>query len=79
MREQITDIIPGFFMAVVVGSIVLITGEILPAISIIKLLVQLITAGILIFGLSELFKLPPYLEIKDIVKLKVIAAYNARK
>lgn len=78
MREQVVDIIPAFLLALTMGIIVYVTGLILPSGYLIKLIVQVVLGAIIVFGLSELIKFDAYMDIKNIVKAKLIAIYNAR-
>jgi teichuronic acid exporter len=79
IREQLADIVPSILFSLFIGIIVLITGWILPAGYLTKLITQLLVSVILIFSISELFRVESYLYIKEIVKTKLISAYNARK
>jgi O-antigen/teichoic acid export membrane protein len=79
IREQIADITPGFLLSLFMGIVVFFTGWFLPAGDLLKLILQILFGGILVFVLSELLKLDAYLYIKSIVKTKLISVYNARK
>jgi O-antigen/teichoic acid export membrane protein len=79
MRQQITDIVPSLLFALFLGITVMITGWILPIGNLIKLIIQLLVGGILIFSIGELFRVESYLYIKEIVRNKLISAYNARR
>lgn len=71
MSEQIIDILPGFSLALFMGFTVFISGKFMAADYYIKFIVQLIQAILIIWGLGELLKFKPYLEVKDIVKTKL--------
>lgn len=65
--EQLKDIIPGFILATFVGVIIFIPTLFIDTIPAILLSGQLILATFLVLTISEMTKLEPYLEIKEIV------------
>lgn len=67
VMEQIRDIIPGFMLAVTVAILIFIPSLLLNTLPLIMLSGQLILAVILVLSFSEMFKLEPYFEIKEIV------------
>lgn len=79
LKEQITDILPSVILGLVSGVLVYVAGLLLPASYMIKLMVQLFLGTMVVFGVSELLHLEAYLDIKKIVKTKLIATYNGRK
>jgi len=79
IREQINDVFPSFIIALIVGGTVFIAGLLIPAGYGVKLIIQLVLSVILVFGINEVIKIEPYLDIKDIIKTKLISVYNVRK
>lgn len=79
MREQIADILPGFMLAIFVGLLVFIFGYLIPVGYLLKLIIQIISGGLLAILLSEFFKFEAYIEIKNIALDKLIVLRNARK
>lgn len=65
--EQINDLIPGFLVAFIVAIVIFIPTLYINTLPIILLSGQLLIAAILVFTISEMTKLEPYLEIKEIV------------
>ena len=57
-------------------QIVALAGWLFPLASFPKLIVQVLLGGILVFGLSELFKLKDYLYLKDMVRTNIKTVYN---
>ena len=78
-KEQVTDIFPSFLLALTVGFFVYIIGSLVPATYPVKLTFQLVTSVILVLGFSEILKFKPYLEMKNIVKTKLITAFNEKR
>ncbi len=76
IREQVADILPSLLLALTVGTIVALAGWLFPLASFPKLIVQVLLGGILVFGLSELFKLKDYLYLKDMVRTNIKTVYN---
>jgi hypothetical protein len=79
MKEQVADILPIFFLALVTGTLMFAAGNLIMTGYIWKLIIQILLGGMLVLGISELFKFEPYVEIKDIIRIKVIGIYNERK
>lgn len=67
IKEQVADILPGFFVALIMGISVWSIGWILPVSELLKLIIQIISGIAISFLLCETFKLSAYLEIKEIV------------
>ena len=67
VTEQIKDITPGFILADIVAITIFIPSLFINTLPIIMLTGQLLLAAILVLTISELIKLEPYLEIKEIV------------
>jgi O-antigen/teichoic acid export membrane protein len=70
--EQIKDITPGFILAGTVAIIIFIPSLFINTIPIILLTGQLLLAALLVLTISEMTKLEPYLEIKEIVLEKFL-------
>ena len=67
VKEQVLDILPSFILTVFMGTIVFIIGINLTLKPILTLLIQAIAGMLIVFGLSEIFKFKPYVEIKEII------------
>lgn len=78
MIEQVRDILPGLGIALIMGTIVMLVGWVLPFSYLAKLLIQLALGALLTFALSELFKPEAYLELKKI-GLDAIRSKNKKK
>ncbi len=79
MREQLRDIQPSFLLALSMAVVVYFTGLYLPLGYSGKLLVQVILGAVLVFVVSELFRISPYLYLKEIALSRFNALRNARK
>ena len=79
MKEQIGDILPAFFIAVITGILVFITGNIIPFGYLVKFIVQILVGLILVLWLCEFFKVDAYLLIKEILQSKIKTFKNVRK
>lgn len=74
--EQIKDIFPSFIIASIVGTTIFIIGHFIKLEQIFSLIIQSFIGVVFVILLSELFKLEPYLEIKQIIKNKFIDKYK---
>lgn len=79
IKEQLLDILPSFLLSLFIGMLVFLIGWLTPGSYITKLIIQLIASATLVLGLSEVFKISDYLEIKNIIKPKLISIYHARE
>jgi len=79
MREQVADIMPGFLLAVFVGFLVYLIGWLIPVGHLLKLIIQIITGGLLTIAFSEFFKFDAYMELRNIASVQLTALRNARK
>jgi hypothetical protein len=79
MREQVADIMPGFLIAVFVGFLVYLIGWLIPVGHLLKLIIQIISGGLLTLVISEFFKFDAYMELRNIAFVQLIALRNARK
>lgn len=78
MKEQIKDIFPSLILALFIGSLVYLLGVLLPLSYLYVLILQIIIGSVLTIGISELFKLSAYLEIKSIVLSKINYSKNGK-
>lgn len=78
MKEQIKDIFPSLILALFIGCLVYGLGVLLPFSYLYVLIIQIIVGGILSIGVSELFKLSAYVEIKSIVLSKINYSKNGK-
>jgi len=79
MREQVTDILPSFVLALFMGVVVALAGYFMPFGNLPKLMLQILLGAGIFFGLSELIQLQAYMYVKSIVKEKLTSVYYARK
>jgi len=70
MKEQILDILPILLLAILNGIVVFLIGIFLPLAYWLKLLIQVLSGGILIILFCEIFRLESYRSIKDVVSLQ---------
>ena len=71
MREQISDILPSFFLGITMGGIIFFLGLILSLSDLQELIIQLFVGAFLTFFIAELFRLDAYLYIKKTVREKL--------
>lgn len=69
--QQIKDILPSFFLAVFIGSIVFLIGLLLKTPVQITLTIQIFTGLMLTFGLLEILQIKDYLFMKKIIVEKL--------
>jgi teichuronic acid exporter len=67
MKEQVLDILPSFFIAMVIAAIVFLIGWLMPIGYFPKLIIQLASGIILFIILCELTKIDAYVTLKEIV------------
>jgi len=77
--EQVKDIFPSFLLAFTVSVVVFIIANFISLSNVWILIVQIITAAILTFVLSEIFKLSSYLYIKEIIRNQIGALIKNEK
>ena len=65
MLDQIKDIFPSFMLAIFMGSIVFLLGQILHVSPWVALITQIITGSLLTIAIAELVKLDSYLYLKQ--------------
>lgn len=76
MREQVNDIMPGFGIALAMGTAVMLAGWLLPVSFPVKLIIQLILGAIFSLFLCEFFKPEAYLELRQIVLKNLLKRSN---
>lgn len=69
--QQVKDILPSFFLALIMGVSVFIVGEILPFSYLVKLIVQVLFGAIFVFGFCEITKFRDYIFVKELVLEKI--------
>ncbi|MBN1186212.1 MAG: lipopolysaccharide biosynthesis protein [Bacteroidales bacterium] len=79
IKEQISDIVPSLFLALFMGATVFLTGRVITSGYLSKLIIQVFIGGLLTVAASEVIKFQSYLNIKEIIKEKLLSVYNARK
>ncbi|MBN2863483.1 MAG: lipopolysaccharide biosynthesis protein [Bacteroidales bacterium] len=79
MREQIADILPSLLLALIIGAIMALAGWLFPFSNLAKLILQIFLGILLVFGISEFFKLKDYLYLKDIVSKSVKSINNVKE
>jgi len=79
-KEQISDLIPSFLLAVSMSVAVFLLGFILPFAPVWNLIIQVIFGAIFVFLVAELFKHRDYLYIKSIVleQINNVKSRNAK-
>lgn len=70
--SQIKDILPSFFLALIMGSVVFVEGLLIPLTPLPLLIIQLITGVLITISMCEGFHFKDYLYIKEIVKEKIL-------
>jgi teichuronic acid exporter len=78
MKEQILDVLPSLILALFIGSFVYGLSVFLSLSYLYILILQIIVGGVLSIGISEVFKLDAYLEIKSIVLSKINNSKNGK-
>lgn len=78
MREQVSDIMPGFGIALAMGAVVMLAGWLLPVSFMVKLIIQLILGALLSLFLCEFFKPEAYLELRQIVLKNLLKRSNGK-
>lgn len=79
LRSQVSDILPSFLIAFLMGTLVFFLGEIMPFGNLLKLILQITLGVSVVITISELLKLEAYLYAKTIIKDKLIEIINGRK
>jgi len=79
MKEQITDILPSFLLAMVMGVIVYFAGINIHTGYPVIFIIQILMGSFLTLFLCEIFKLNSYIYLKEILITKFNDIINARK
>ncbi|GAB1418897.1 lipopolysaccharide biosynthesis protein [Bacteroidales bacterium] len=79
MREQVTDILPSFLLAITMALFVYIFGTLFETLHWVKLLLQILLGVSTILLFSELLKIEPYIELKYITINKIMNVFHGRK
>ncbi len=69
--EQIKDILPAFFLALIMGGVIYVIGTSINISLILKLIMEVSIGVFIVFGISEITKFKPYIYFKEIVKEKI--------
>lgn len=72
IKEQIKDILPSFLFALFIAFCVYLVGVLLPVNSLHVLILQILFAFVLVFGLGEWIKFNDYIYLKNIIIEKII-------
>ena len=75
-KDQLKDIGPSFFFALLMSATVFIAGYYLPTAYLVKLMIQLMIGAAFVIAASELFQLRDYLYIKSLLVEKLKAENN---
>jgi teichuronic acid exporter len=78
-KQQLIDLLPPLCLAAFSSGVVYWLGLILPCSDPAILLAQCVTGITLIIGLGEMFRISPYLYIKEIIVTKIQAIRHARE
>ncbi len=73
MWEQVKDILPGFFIAIIMGVLVFIVGQLLKENNFLILIFQITIGAAITLIISEVFKPEAYKELKKIAKENVFS------
>ncbi len=79
IEDQIKDIFPSFLIAATMGCLVYFLGQISIQSFLLKLLIQIISGGIIVIVICEVLKYETYSSIKDILLKKLLYAKSKRK
>lgn len=70
-KHQVKDILPSFFLALSMGVLVYLLGELLPFSYPIKLIIQILFGGLFVLVISEVTKFRDYIFAKELVLEKI--------
>lgn len=70
-KQQVSDILPSFSLALIMGVSVFIVGEILPFSYLINLIIQILFGAIFVFLFCEITKFKDYIFAKELVLEKI--------
>jgi teichuronic acid exporter len=69
--QQVKDILPSFFLALIMGISVYILGELLPFSYLVNLIIQILFGALFIFMFCEITKFKDYIFVKELVLEKI--------
>jgi teichuronic acid exporter len=72
INEQIKDLLPSFFLSVVVNGIVFIAGMLINAAPVVILIIQILTGAFLTIGICEIIRFKDYLFLREILVEKFV-------
>lgn len=78
IKEQVRDIMPSFVITSIIGTLVFIIGQVLNYNSLIIIIIQSISGLIFVIAISEIMKLEPYLEIKNIITERLLKLRDSK-
>jgi O-antigen/teichoic acid export membrane protein len=70
-KHQVKDILPSFFLALSMGVLVYLLGELLPFSYPVKLIIQIVFGGLFVLVISEVTKFRDYIFAKELVLEKI--------
>jgi teichuronic acid exporter len=70
-KQQVKDILPSFFLALSMGVLVYLLGELLPFSYPVKLIIQIVFGGLFVLVISEVTKFRDYIFAKQLVLEKI--------
>lgn len=70
-KQQVKDILPSFFLALSMGVLVYLLGELLPFSYPVKLIIQIVFGGLFVLVISEITKFRDYIFAKQLVLEKI--------
>ena len=70
-KQQVKDILPSFFLALIMGVSVYLLGELLPFSYSVNLIIQVIYGALFIFVFCEITKFKDYIFVKELVLEKI--------
>lgn len=68
ISEQLKDLLPSFFLAVTMGTILFCMDSFVDLSPLLLLFTEIMFGGIFVMSLAQLFKLPEFIEIMQIIK-----------
>jgi teichuronic acid exporter len=70
-KQQVKDILPSFFLALSMGVLVYLLGELLPFSYPVKLIIQIIFGSLFVLVISEVTKFRDYIFAKQLLLEKI--------
>jgi hypothetical protein len=69
--HQVKDILPSFFLSLIMGISVYILGELLPFSYLVNLIIQILFGALFVFVFCEITKFKDYIFVKELVLEKI--------